>query len=244
MKNKFLTMLAIYSVLLLVTPSQAAPEIAVVTEPACNGEVIVLTGVGLDPASTRIVAMALGEDDGDFNPQEAHEPAEYLNSLDNRPSLPDIPPVNAFPCEVLGGDSDGCTCGCDVHEDPGLESPSLRQSGPATRRAGVSHTSSTVLKLNGFLQRVPLPVKPSASSVAHSPGVGRSSRPWRTSGKLAAAFPIPLSRAPEHREDGHTERWCLSAWLPKDLDPGQYEVFVHARHGGPWGWSDPLPIAS
>jgi hypothetical protein len=39
MKNKILTWLAIHCVW-LVTHAQAAPEIAVVTEPACNGEVI------------------------------------------------------------------------------------------------------------------------------------------------------------------------------------------------------------
>ena len=49
-------------------------------------------------------------------------------------------------------------------------------------------------------------------------------------------------RADAHREDGHTERWCLAAWLPADLLPGQYDVLVHGGHGGDYGWSDPLAL--
>ena len=34
--------------------------------------------------------------------------------------------------------------------------------------------------------------------------------------RVGGGEPIRLARAPRHREDGHTERWCLSAWLPDD----------------------------
>jgi hypothetical protein len=42
---------------------------------------------------------------------------------------------------------------------------------------------------------------------------------------------VALRRADGHREDGHTERWCLAAWLPNDLPPGRYEVLVHGGTG-------------
>ena len=53
---------------------------------------------------------------------------------------------------------------------------------------------------------------------------------------------MALRPAAPHHEDGHTERWCLSAWLPNDLAPGQYQVFVHGGHGGDYGWSEPLTL--
>jgi len=59
MKSQFLAMLAIDCVW-LVTHTQAAPEIAAVTEPACNGEVVVLTGFDpRDPAAAVARAHAL-----------------------------------------------------------------------------------------------------------------------------------------------------------------------------------------
>ena len=48
--------------------------------------------------------------------------------------------------------------------------------------------------------------------------------------------------AAQHHEDGNTERWSLCAWLPPDLAPGDYELVVHGRHGGAYGWSDPLKL--
>ncbi len=68
--------------------------------------------------------------------------------------------------------------------------------------------------------------------------------PWQedTSAGRVAGRCWRCRRADAHREDGHTERWCLAAWLPADLLPGQYDVLVHGGHGGDYGWSDPLAL--
>lgn len=227
---------------LIASRAQAAPEIAVITEPACNGEVIVLSGEGFDPASTRVMAVALGEDDSDFNPQESHDPAAYLNALDRRPSLPDTPPESALPCEVLAGDERW-----------------LQVRMCCSRRSWVRVPATTVLWAGSDAgwSRPYLVNRPQAqwlSPTSAAPGeavriFGRTfAWGWQIEPavgyirKIGGGVPIRLRRAPEHREDGHTERWCLSAWLPEDLEAGEYDVFVHARHGGPWGWSDPLRL--
>ena len=234
--------LAVSCLWLIASRAQAAPEIAVVTEPACNGEVIVLSGEGFDPASTRVMAAALGEDDNDFNPQEPHDPAEYLNALDHRPSLPQTPPKSALSCEVLGGD------GRWLH---------VRMC--CSRRSWVRVPATTVLWAGDdagwsrpYLVNRPQSQWISPTSAAPGEAIRIFGRTfawgWQIEPavgyirKVDGGVPIRLRRAPEHREDGHTERWCLSAWLPEDLESGEYEVLVHARHGGPWGWSDPLRL--
>ncbi len=222
--------------------ARAAPIISVITEPACNGEVIVLTGEGFDPATTRVVATALGEDDGDFDPQQAHAPDKHLDSMSGQPPLPETPPEGALPCRVLGGDSQW-----------------LHVRMCCSRRSWVRVPATTVLWAGDETgwSRPYVVNRPQAQWL--SPGTAVAGEALRIFGRtfawgwqikpavayvrrLGGGKPIRLARAPQHREDGHTQRWCLSAWLPEDLEPGEYEVFVHARHGGPWGWSDPLRI--
>lgn len=223
--------------------ARAAPEIAVVSEPACNGEVIVLTGEGLDPARIKVVAAALGEEDADFNPQQPHLPEQHLAAIDRRPSLPATPPEGALPCEVLGGGE-------------GWLHVRMR----STRRSWFRVPVTAALWAGGDETGWSQPYvvnRPQAQWLSPAPAApGEAIRifgrtfAWGWQIEPAIAYlrsvnggkPIPLVRAPRHREDGHTERWCLSAWLPEDLAPGDYEVFVHARHGGPWGWSDPLRL--
>jgi hypothetical protein len=227
---------------LIASNAKAAPEIAAVTEPACNGEVIVLSGEGFDPASTRVMAAALGEDDNDFYPQESHDPAEYLNALDRRPPLPKTPPESALSCEVLGGDGRWlharmccsrrswvrvpATAVLWAGNDAGWSRPYVVNRPQAQWLSPTSAAPGEAIRIFGRTFAWGWQIEPAVGYIR----------------EVGGGVPIRLRRAPEHREDGHTERWCLSAWLSEDLEPGEYEVSVHARHGGPWGWSEPIRL--
>jgi hypothetical protein len=221
-------------------PLLAAPEIAVVTEPACNGEVLVMTGEGLDPARTRVVALSLGEPAD--KPAAGHDPDQHVAAIDQRPALPATPPPTALPCEVLAGGERWLQVRMRCSRRPWIHAPLT-----AVLWAGDASGWSRPYLVN----------RPQAQWLA--PAVAAPGEALRIFGRtfawgwqlepavayvrpLGGHAPIRLVRAPLHREDGHNERWCLAAWLPKDLAPGDYEVFVHGRHGGAWGWSDPLRL--
>ena len=228
--------------ILVIGGAQPVPKIAVVTEPACNGEVIVLTGEGLNPKRTRVVAAAMGEDDCSYNPKASHDPSIYLNTMNERPPLPSVPPKDALECEVLGGGDRWLQVRMRCSRQSWVRVPAT-----AALWAGNEDGWSQPYLVNRPQAQWIAPEK-----VARGEAIrifGRTFA-WGWQIKPAVAYlrrvgggqPIQLARAPLHREDGHTERWAISAWLPKDLASGEYEVFVHARHGGPWGWSEPLSL--
>lgn len=39
------------------------------------------------------------------------------------------------------------------------------------------------------------------------------------------------------------EKYAVAFTLPSDLEPGAYEVWLHAGRGGEWGWGGPVPLA-
>lgn len=221
---------------------RAAPEIAFATEPACNGEVIVLTGEGFDRQKTRVVALPLNTGVRGFDSRATDDPADYLDGLNARPPLPEVPPEDALSCDVLGGDGRWlhvrmcCSGHSWIHvpattvlwagDDDGWSRPYLVNRPQAQWLSPSAQAPGEAVRVFGRAFAWGWQIEP---AVAYLRGA-------------AGGKPIRLRRAPEHREDGHTERWCLSAWLPEDLPPGDYELFVHGRHGGPWGWSDPLPL--
>ncbi len=54
--------------------------------------------------------------------------------------------------------------------------------------------------------------------------------------------PRQLDEVPRHKEDGFSETFCVQFRLPADLEPGEYEVFLHNNSGGPFGFTRPLPL--
>lgn len=220
----------------------SAPEIAQITEPACNHEVIVITGEGLDPAKVQVKAACLGAEDWSFDPERLDTPQQHLDAILKRPRLPATPPERALECEVLAGGDHW-----------------LQVRMKCSRRPWVNVPATTAIwarDASGWSQPY-LVNRPQAqwlSPATQAPGevvriFGRTFA-WGHQLPAAEAFLrkvgseqlVPLRRAAGHREDGHTERWCLSVWLPEELEPGRYEILVHGRHGGPYGWSDPLAL--
>lgn len=220
----------------------AAPQIAVVSEPAVSGEVIVLTGEGLDAKTTKIKAFALGTSDGSFGNESIEDPAKYAEHVGQPPAVPVAPPAGALDCEVLGG-------------GPGFLQVLMRSSRQSWIHApvvtalwagdGRKWSAAYVVNRPQIQWLAPTTQQPGGVVRLFGRTLAWEQLPpakaylrAASSGKL-----IPLRRAPNHHEDGHTERWCLPVWLPEDLPAGAYEVFVHGGHGGAYGWSDPLPLA-
>lgn len=220
----------------------AAPEIATITEPASSGEVIVITGEGFDLKTTRIKAVYLGTEDGSFHTETATDPGQFAASIGQPPQLATEPPKVALDCEVLGGGPQYLQVLLKSVRQPWVNAPVV-----TAIWAGSAAGWSKPYVVN----------RPQAqwlSPTTQAPGevvrvFGRTFA-WGHQLPAAQAFlrpaggskVIPLRRAAAHHEDGHTERWCLSAWLPEDLEPGRYELFVHGGHGGRYGWSDPLEL--
>jgi hypothetical protein len=220
----------------------AAPEIGVVTEPACNNEIIVIAGEGLDPQATRIKAYYLGSGKGSFQAESAENAADHAAAIDRPPEVPVTPPTGALDCEVVGGGAGylqvvmKCSrqswlkipavtalwagSGADWSRPYVVNRPQAQWLSPARQAPG------EVIRIFGrtFSWGQPLPA-------------ARAYVRRRGGGPLLALQPAPV-----HHEDGHVERWCLPAWLPADLPPGEYEVFVHGGHGGDFGWSEPLAL--
>jgi hypothetical protein len=214
------------------------PEIAVITEPACNGEPIVVTGEGFVPGQTVVKALCLGA----YDAKQPDDPLRHLDALDHPPALPALPPANALDCKILGGGE-----GFLQVEFRSVAQSWVRAPFASAVWVGDGTTWSTPYLVN----------RPQAQWLA--PQTQAPGEPIRVFGRtfawdyyLPAALAvirragttnaIALRPASQHHEDEHTERWSLSAWLPPDLAPGAYELFVHGRHGGDYGWSAPLPL--
>lgn len=217
---------------------RAAPEIAVITEPACNGEVVVITGEGFVPGKTVVKAAALEA----FDARQPQDPLALLDAIGHRPELPDTPSPEARDCAVLGGGE-----GFLQVEFNCLRHTWVRAPFTAAVWVGDGTTWSRPYLVN----------RPQAQWL--SPKTQAPGEPVRIFGRtfswghhlpsaLAVVRPVgstnafPLRVAARHREDSNTERWSLCAWLPPDLRPGEYELVVHGRHGGAYGWSDPLKL--
>jgi hypothetical protein len=234
-------LIRIAGIVLLTVAALAAdpgPEIAVVTEPACGGEVIVLTGHGFVPGKTQVKALCLGA----FDAKQPDDPLRYLEALGHPPELPATPPREALDCRILGRGEDFLQVEFRSVPQPWIRAP----------------MTSAVWVGDGTNWSRPYVVnRPQAQWLypqTQAPGepiriFGRTFA-WGYQLPSAQAFVrkvggkdlLPLRPASQHHEDGNTERWCLSAWLPPDLAPGEYEVFVHGRHGGAQGWSESLPL--
>lgn len=214
------------------------PEIAVITEPACNGEPIVVTGEGLGSGQLQVKALALGSSDA----KQPDDPLKYLDALGHAPELPALPPAGARNCKILGAGE-----GFLQVEFRCVAPPWIRAPLAAAVWVGAGTNWSAPVLVN----------RPQAQWLApqtQSPNepIRIFGRTFAWNGNLPAAQAfvraagsdkvVPLRPASLHHEDGHTERWCLAAWLPPDLAPGDYEVFVHGRHGGAQGWSEPLKL--
>jgi hypothetical protein len=74
------------------------PKIAVITEPACNGEPIIVTGEGFIPGKTVVKAICLGA----FDAKNPDDPLRHLDALGHPPELPARPPGKALDCKILG----------------------------------------------------------------------------------------------------------------------------------------------
>lgn len=221
-----------------VVAADPAPEIAVVTEPACNGEPIVLTGEGFTAGKVVVKAVCLGA----YDSKQPDDPLRHADALDRVPALPAEAPANALDCKILGAGE-------------GFVQVEFRCVPQSWARAPFV---SAIWVGNGKTWSQPYLVnRPKAQWL--SPQTQSPGEPIRIFGRtfawghhLPSALAVvrrtgtktlvPLRLALGHHEDGHTERWCLSAWLPADLAPGDYEVFVHGRHGEKFGWSEPLKL--
>ncbi|MEW6358966.1 MAG: glycosyl hydrolase family 28-related protein [Planctomycetota bacterium] len=218
----------------------AAPEIAFITEPAVHGEVIIITGENFDPQKTRIKAAYLGP--SDFDPRRLETTADFLDGMDERPHVRGTPPDGAYDCEVLGGGerylhvvmnaakhSWACvpiTAAIWAGDDTGWSQPYVVNRPQAQWLSPRTQFPGEAIRIFGRTFAWGHNLPPAQAFLR----------------KLGGGKPIALRYAPNHREDGHTQRWCLSAFLPDDLEPGGYEVFVHGQHGGAYGWSDPLKL--
>lgn len=65
-------------------------------------------------------------------------------------------------------------------------------------------------------------------------------RPDRTTALVYAA---PRGKPGRWLEVVSAAKYAVSVRLPQDLAPGDYEVWVHAGHGGPFGWGGPVRLA-
>lgn len=214
------------------------PEIAFITEPACNSGPIVLTGEGFVSGRTVVKAVCLGA----FDRENPGDPLPFLDSLNALPELPATPPKDALDCRILGG-------GERFLQVEFRCVPQSWQRAPLTSAVwvGDGETWSKPFLVNRpqaqwLYPRTQAPDEPirifgrTFAWDHHLPPALAVVR------RVGTAEVNPLRPASQHHEDGHTQRWCLSAWLPPGLAPGEYEVFVHGRHGGAHGWSDPLRL--
>ena len=216
----------------------AAPEIAVVTEPACNGEVVIITGEGFIAGKTVVKAACLGP----FDARQQQEPLEFLDGLGRLPELPASPTPSACDCKVVGGGEGYLQVEFHCVTQPWVRAPLTSAvwvgDGTSWSRPYLVNRPQAQW-LYPQTQAPGEPVRVFGRAFAWSYHLPPALALLRPAGSTNA---IPLRSAAQHHEDGHAERWSLSSWLPPDLAPGEYELFVHGRHGGAYGWSDPLKL--
>ena len=216
----------------------ASPEIAFVTEPACNGEVVVITGEGFVPGKTVVRAACLGA----YDAKKPQDPLSLLDAIGHAPELPATPTADARDCKVLGSGE-----GFLQVEFHCLPQPWVRAPFTSVVWIGDGATWSRPYLVNRpqaqwLYPQTQAPGEPvrifgrTFSWNYHLPSALAVIRP------VGSTNAIPLRVAAQHHEDGNTERWSLSAWLPPSLAPGAYEIVVHGRHGGAYGWSNPLKL--
>ncbi len=223
---------------LLAVIARAAPEIAFMTEPACNGEVAVLTGEGFPTERLRVVAHCLGA----YDSKCPQDPLTLLDAIGNPPPLPATPPPEAHECTVYGRGEGYVQIGFRCVPQPWVRAPLT-----SAVWVGDGTTWSRTYLVNRPQAHWLYPRTQAPGEVVRIFGRTFS---WQhhLPNALAVLRPagdtnaIPLRVAAQHHEDGHTERWSLCAWLPPDLPPGEYTLAVHGRHGGAYGWSEPLPL--
>jgi hypothetical protein len=221
----------------------AASEIGMVTEPACNGEVIIVCGEGLDAKATKIKAFCLGTADGSFRSESLEDGARHAAAIDRQPAVPEVPPAGSMDCDVVGGGPGYLQVVMRCSRQPWISVPAV-----TALWAGDGNEWSRPYVVN----------RPQAQWL--SPASQAPGEVFRIFGRTFSwTYQLPAARvylrrqggselvalrpAAPHHEDGHTQRWCLSAWLPNDLVPGQCQVFVHGGHGGEYGWSEPLTLS-
>lgn len=216
----------------------AAPEIAMITEPACNGEAVVITGEGFIPGKTVVKAVCLGA----YDAKQPQAPLALLDAIGHAPELPATPPAAARDCTLLGSGE-----GFLQVEFRCLAQPWVRAPFTSAVWVGDGTSWSQPYLVNRpqaqwLYPRTQAPGEPvrifgrTFSWSHHLPAALAVLRPAGSTNAIA------LRGAAQHHEDGNTERWSLCAWLPPDLAPGDYELFIHGRHGGAYGWSDPLKL--
>ena len=216
----------------------SAPEISEITEPACNGETVVITGEGFTAGRTVVKAACLGA----FDASKPQDPLAFLDAICRAPELPPAPTPEAKACKVLGGGE-----GFLQADFRCLAQPWVRVPLASAVWVGDGSSWSKPVLVNRPQAQWLYPQRLAPGEVVrvfgrtfawghHLPSALAVIRPAGT------AKAVPLRAAAQHHEDGDTERWSLSAWLPPDLAPGDYELFVHGRHGGAYGWSDALKL--
>ena len=225
-------------------PVFASPEIAVVTEPSCNNEVIVITGEGLDPRTTKIKTFCLGTAEGGFRTELLENPTKHAAAIGQPPAVPLMPPAGSLDCEVVGGGPGYLQVVMKCSRQPWIAIPAV-----TAIWAGDGTQWSRPYVVNRPQAQWLYPASQAPGEVIRIFGRtfawGYQLPPARAYLRRQGGGPlVALRRAAGHREDGHTERWCLSAWLPENLEPGRYEVFVHGGHGGAHGWSEPLALTA
>ena len=214
------------------------PEIAVITEPACNGEPIVVTGEGLVPGRTVVKASCLGA----YDEKQPDDPLRHLDALGRAPELPARPPADARDCKVLGGGEGFLQVEFRCVAQSWIRAPfaSAVWVGDGTNWSAPYLVNRPQAQwLQPQTQAPGEPIRVFGRTFAWGSYLPSALAVVRRTGTTNA---IPLRPALQHHEDGHTERWSLAAWLPPELAPGEYELFVHGRHGGAYGWSDPLKL--
>ncbi len=231
-----LFLLPVYA--LCLTTASALPEINLITEPACNSEVAVIVGHGFVPGRTRVRALALGG----YDVRQPQDPLAFTEAIGRPPALPDTPPPEAQECDILGqGDlflqvlfrclpqpwvRAPLTSAVWVGDESGWGRPILINRPQAQWLYPQRQTPGEPIRIFGR----------TFAWGSHLPSACVLLRP------AGSTQTVALARAAQHHEDGHTERWSLCAWLPESLEAGEYDVFVHGRHGAGHGWSDPLRL--
>lgn len=219
-------------------PAVAAPEISFITEPACHGEVAVITGEGFVAGKTVVKVLDLGA----YDEKQPADPLAHVDAIGRLPELPAVPPPAARTCAILGSGDRHLQVGFQCAPQPWVRAPFTAAVWVGD---GVSWSTPYLVNRPQAQWLFPATQTPGETvrifgrTFAWGHHLPSALAVLRAAG---ASNVVPLRLAVQHHEDGHAARWSLSFWLPPDLTPGAYEVILHGWHGGAWGWSDPLPL--